>query len=380
LSGVPGRIKVFHVIKSLGRGGAEMLLQESLRFADRRRFEYEFGYFLPWKDAMVPGLTAQGAEVTCFGARSNLGILLSARRVAAHLRQRRVDVLHCHLPLAGSVGRIAGRLAGVPVVYTEHNKLERYHPLTRRLNLALWDWQDWVIAVSGDVAASIRRHTRSLVRVDVVLNGVDTTRFVRSEADGMGTRRSLGIPPGAPVVGSVAVFRIQKRLQDWVESARRLHECHPEMHFVLVGDGPLRTEIVALADSLGLRGSMHFPGLREDVRPYLAAIDVYLMSSVFEGLPVALLEAMSMECAIVSTGVGGIPEVVRSGENGVLVEPKRADLLAAAVSDLLTAPETLRRYGAAARATVRARFSVERMVAEVEAKYGEIVERHRQHG
>jgi glycosyltransferase involved in cell wall biosynthesis len=88
---------------------------------------------------------------------------------------------------------------------------------------------------------------------------------------------------------------------------------------------------------------------------------------------------MSMECAIVSTRVGGIPEVVRSGENGVLVEPKRPDLLAAAVSELLDAPETLRRYGAAARATVCSGFSMDRMVAEIEAKYGEIVERRPQH-
>jgi glycosyltransferase involved in cell wall biosynthesis len=120
--------------------------------------------------------------------------------------------------------------------------------------------------------------------------------------------------------------------------------------------------------------------LQEDVRPYLAAIDVYLMSSIFEGLPVALLEAMSMECAVVSTAVGGIPEVIRSGENGVLVEPKRPDLLAAAVSALLFEPAELRRYGGAARATVRSRFSVERMVAEIEAKYLEIVRRPHQHG
>ncbi|MGH7508102.1 MAG: glycosyltransferase [Gemmatimonadales bacterium] len=377
---MPGPIRVLHVIKSLGRGGAEMLLQEGLRFADRKRFEYEFGYFLPWKDAMVPGLMAQGAGVTCFGARSNVGILLSARRLAAHLRQRRVDVLHCHLPIAGSVGRIAGRLAGVPVVYTEHNKLERYHPLTRRLNLASWDWQDWVIAVSSDVAESIRSHTRSSVRVDVVLNGVDTAHFVRDQAKGASARRALGIPPGAPVVGTVAVFRVQKRLEDWLAAACRLHQRHPELHFLVVGDGPLRSEIMALANSLGLSDTIRFPGLQEDVRPYLAAIDVYLMSSVFEGLPVALLEAMSMECAVVSTAVGGIPEVIRSGQNGVLVEPKRPDLLAAVVSELLSAPAELRRYGAAGRATVRARFSVERMVAELEAKYVEIVERRRQHG
>jgi glycosyltransferase involved in cell wall biosynthesis len=278
------------------------------------------------------------------------------------------------------VGRIAGRLAAVPVVYTEHNELERYHPLTRRLNLATWNWQDRVIAVSGDVAASIRRHTRSNVRVDVVLNGVDTTRFARDQVDCASVRLALGIPPGAPVIGTVAVFRAQKGLEDWLEGARKLQQRHPDLHFLLVGDGPLRSKIIALANSLGLGDAIHFPGLQEDVRPYLAAIDVYLMSSVFEGLPVALLEAMSMECAVVSTAVGGIPEVIRTGENGVLVEAKCPDLLAAAASELLSAPAELRRYGAAARATIRAGFSVERMVAEVEAKYLEISGRRHQDG
>jgi glycosyltransferase involved in cell wall biosynthesis len=350
-----------------------MLLQEGLRFADRQRFDYQFGYFFPWKNALVAGLVAQGAGVTCFEAHTNLGILLSARRVAAHLRRSRVDLLHCHMPLAGSVGRMAARLAGVPVVYTEHNTLERYHPLTRRLNLASWSWQERVIAVSSEVAASIRRHTRSKVRVDVVPNGIDTGRFIRNQASGASLRCSLGIPLDVPVVGTVAVFRVQKRLEHWLDAARRLHQSFPEMHFVLVGDGPLRPRIESLADSLGLRSCVHFTGLQEDVRPYLSATDLYLMSSIFEGLPVALLEAMAMECAIVSTAVGGIPEVIRRGENGLLVEPDRPDLLAAAVARLLSEPAEVRSYGRAARETVCNQFGVDRMVAEVEAKYVEIV-------
>jgi glycosyltransferase involved in cell wall biosynthesis len=265
-------------------------------------------------------------------------------------------------------------------VYTEHSKLNRYNALTRCLNLATWNWQEHVIAVSEDVAESVRRCMRSQVPVQVIRNGVDIKHFRRSQGDWTSGRRALGIPDDAPVVGTVAGFRAVKRLDDWLESARKLRQRYPELHFLLVGDGPLRGQIMGLADSLGLSDTIHFPGLQEDVRPYLAAIDVYLMSSAFEGLPVALLEAMSMECAVVSTAVGGIPEVIRSGENGVLVEAKRPDLLAAAVSELLSAPAELRRYGAAARATVHAGFSLERMVAEVEAKYLEIISRRHQRG
>jgi L-malate glycosyltransferase len=368
-------IRVFHLIKSLGRGGAEMLLSEALRFADRERFDYQYGYFLPWKDALVPALREQGAEVRCFGGNNNLQILLAARRVAEHLRLCEADVLHCHLPIAGVVGRIAGRLAGIPVVYSEHNKQERYHPLTRRLNAATWGWQACAVAVSADVAESIRAHIRSEVPLRVVLNGVDIDRFDRCMADGATIREQFGIPGNAPVVGTVAVFRVQKRLLDWVEAARLLRERFRAVHFLLVGDGPLREDVVAAVARAGLQDVVHLPGIREEVRPFLAATDIYMMSSIFEGLPVALLEAMAMKCAPVCTAVGGIPELIRDGENGLLTEPERPEQLAKAVGDLLADPKRIASLGAAARSTVEAGFSMQRMARELEDVYLAVVGR-----
>jgi L-malate glycosyltransferase len=368
-------IRIFHLIKSLGRGGAEVLLPETLRFGDRERFTYGYGYFLPWKHALVPALHALDAEVTCFPARSAT-IPLAAGRVARHLETWRADLLHCHMPLAGAVGRLAGRLAGVPVVYTEHNRMERFHPLTRWLNRATWRLQDQAIAVSGDVATSIRRHTRADVPLEIVLNGVDVDRFRRSHGDPSAVREALGIPADAPVVGTVAVFRVQKRLDDWLRAARLLRGSHPDAHFVIVGDGPLREDVLGLIRELDLEGIVHLPGLQEDVRPYLAAIDVYMMSSIFEGLPIALLEAMAMECAVVSTSVGGIPEVVRPGENGYLVEPGRPEELARVVCDLLLTPDRSRRLGEAARRTVQSQFSMTRMAGQLEQIYLSVLERY----
>jgi glycosyltransferase involved in cell wall biosynthesis len=369
--GIDG-MRVFHLIKSLGRGGAEMLLPETLRHADRERFAYDYGFFLPSKRALVPALEIQGASVVCFGAANNASILLAASRVARHVRRLNADLIHCHLPIAGVVGRIAGKLARIPVVYTEHNLQERYNPITRRLNLATWRWQERVVAVSGDVAESIRNHASARIPVEVVRNGVDVDRFDRDRSDAA-VRSALNIPPGAPVVGTVAVFRVQKRLDDWLKAARILRTRHPTIHFVLVGDGPLRGELLTKAAALDLDDCIHWPGLQQDVRPYLAAMDVYLISSMFEGLPVALLEAMSMRCAVVATAVGGIPEVIRDGQNGFLVEPGRPERLAEVTSTVLGTPAALARCGAAARRTVEDGFSIQRMTRALEGTYLDVM-------
>ena len=364
------KLRVLHLIKSLGRGGAEMLLLEGLRCADRQSFEYSYGYFFPWKDALVPELRMYGADVTCFEARSNLRILLSARRLAAHLKMHRIDLVHGHLPLAGVVGRLAGRLARVPVIYSEHNKQEHYAGATRTLNRLSWPYQQRVIAVSADVADSIRTHLHSIVPIQVILNGVDTTRF---RPDGVTSARAdLGISADAPVIGAVAVFRKQKQLPLWIEAAALVRSRFPAARFLLVGDGPLREEVEALIAAKGLKEAFCLPGLQADVRPYLAAMDVYLMSSAFEGLPVALLEAMSMGCVPVCTAVGGIPEAVTTGETGMLTEPGNARALAEATISLLDDRQRLQIMSAAARRTIELRFSMTRMTRELEAVYREV--------
>ena len=364
---------VLHLIKSLGLGGAENLLLEAARHGSPSGTRLSFGYFLPHKDALVPPLRAAGAEVTCFAARSAAGILLRVPAVARHLRRQRVDLVHAHLPLAGVAARLAGRLARVPVVYTEHNLLERYHPLTRAANLATWRLQRQVVAVSAEVAASIAGRTGGSVPVRVVANGVPVDRLRRDPEAAAALRRALGIPAEAPVVGQVAVFRRQKRLDLWLDAAREIHRQVPESHFLLVGDGPLRAEVESWVAASGLGGAVHLVGLQSEIVPYLSAIDLLMISSDFEGLPLVLLEAMALERPVVSTAVGGIAEVVVDGETGVLVSPGDAAALARAAIDLLRQPLRRRAMGEAARQRVERAFGTRRMLAELEQLYGRVV-------
>ena len=372
------KLKVFHLIKSLGRGGAEVLLTEGLAVAERDHYDFGYGYFLPWKDTLVPALGAQGADVVCFEAKDNARILLAARRVAKHLLAWDADIVHAHLPVAGVVARLAGRLAGVPVVYTEHNLMERYHPLTRRLNLATWRMQAQALAVSGEVEDSIRRHSGNQVPVQTVLNGVNTRSYDPANHDGTVVRSEWGIPYDVPVVGTVAVFRTQKRLDHWLKVARRVREAVPETHFLLVGDGPLRAEVDARIREHDLESVVHLAGLQEETRPYFAAFDAYLMTSQFEGLPIALLEAMAMAVPPVVTAVGGMPELVANGYNGYLQPFGMVDGLAERLVQVLQDADHRRALGASARQTVVDGFSMERMQGELEAIYEHVIAKHRE--
>lgn len=359
-------LRVVHLIKSLGLGGAETLLAQGLLAVDPARVTSAVGYFLPWKDAMVAPLRASGAEVVCFEAHATAELLTRMVEVARFLRTWGADVLHCHLPLAGVVGRAAGRVAGVPVLYTEHNVMERYHPWTRRMNVATWRLQRHAVAVSGEVADSIRRHAPASVPVTIVPNGVPVAAFAPTATSRTRVRRALDIPDDAPVVGTVAVLRSQKRLDRWLDAAAAIIRTVPGTHFVVVGDGPLRRSLEERARALGLLASVRFVGLQTDVASYYAAMDVYLMSSDFEGLPLALLEAMAAERPAVAPRVGGIPEAIVDGRTGILVQPGDVAGLATATAALLADAGRRRSMGRAARARVEQHHGIGRMMRELE--------------
>jgi len=363
--------KVCQLIKGLGRGGAEGLLPQVIR-SGADGCEHSVGYFLPWKDALVGDLAAAGVPVCCFPARSPAGMLLRVPAIARWLRREGADILHCHLPLAGVVGRLAAQLAGVPVVYTEHNLQERYHPWTRRANLATWRLQAAVVAVSGDVATSIGRHAHPGVPVRVVLNGIEPPPPPDPGAVAR-ARAACGATDGAPLAGTVAVLRAQKRLDLWIEAAGAILDAVPEARFVIVGDGPLRGELEARAAAGRTAGRVHFAGLQEDVAPWLAAMDLYLMSSQFEGLPLALLEAMSAGLPVVATRVGGIGEVVDDGVSGRLVEFGDPDALGRTAVELLRDPGAGERLGERGRQEVAERFGVARMARELGAVYRDVL-------
>ncbi len=376
-----GRIKILHIIKSLGRGGAEMLLPETLRLHDQSKFDFHYIYFLPWKNQMVDSLIANGGSVTCIAANNNIELMLKWYQVRDYIKKHDIQVIHAHLPWAGIIAKMVGRLTNVPVIYTEHNKQERYHRITRLLNLTTMNWLTTIVAVSEDVAVSIKKHKPNLHAVlQVILNGVNTQEFAPHKFSGKEIRKALNIAEDALIVGTIAVFRFQKRLDVWIEIAQKILTKIPSAHFIIVGDGPLKEMLMEKRKSLGMEERIHFTGLQTEVRPYLAAFDIYMMSSVFEGLPIALLETMASGCAVVSTDAGGIKEVIRHNVDGMLCSVEQPEVLADFVTTLNAAPEKRKQLSISARRRIEEIFSMDKMVEKLEALYLELYSSRRVSG
>jgi glycosyltransferase involved in cell wall biosynthesis len=367
-------IPVLHIIKSLGRGGAEMLLPETLSKHDKNKYQFHYIYFLPWKYQMVEAIEKEGGKVSCFPASNNLKIILQARKISAYVKKHKIQLIHCHLPWAGIVGRIVGKMTGIPVVYTEHNTWERYHKLTYHLNKISFINQEIVIAVSEDVANSIRKyHHKNRPVIHVVTNGINTEKYTNGLKTNTCIRKQLNISDNSTVIGITCVFRKQKRLDIWLDIAKALHNQYPETIFIIVGDGVLKKEIQQKYLSLEMQDYLHFVGLQAEIRPYLEAMDIFMMSSEFEGLPIALLEAMSMECMPACTAAGGIPELVNDSSNGVLVPVNDPMQLVERLSSYLKETDKIKILGRAARETVVQSFSMQKMVCEIENIYDNLL-------
>lgn len=364
------KIKVLHVIKSLGRGGAEMLLPETLQVHDTAVFEFHYLYFLPWKDQMVEAIEQSGGKVTCFAAKNNVLLLLQYKKIIRYCQEHDIQLLHAHLPWAGFVSRLVHLLTGIPVLYTEHNMQERYHVVTRVLNRFTFRYQTVGIGVSEEVTRSIHHNIGPKIPVHTVLNGVNTEAFQRQNPVAASSiRRQLGIPPDAFVVGTVAVFRFQKRLDLWLEIMKAALDKAPGMYGIVVGAGPLEAAIREKHQALGLEGKVFFVGLQTDVKPYYEAMDAFMMCSSFEGLPIALLEAMSMGCAVLTTAAGGVKEVLATPEHGIVVSVADWNTLADALLDLAHHREQLAALQRAARLRVEHSFSLNAMTVALEQLY-----------
>ncbi len=292
------------------------------------------------------------------------------------MRRGAYDIVHTHSSKAGVLGRLAARSAGVPViVHTVHGWSfhDRMSPARLRFYVALerlgaWACQAMIVVSPRDIAKGLAQGIGQLEDYVVIRSGIELSRFGHPAVPATETRRQWGIPDGAPVVISVTRLSPQKAPLDLIDAFALVAGANPEVRFLVVGDGPLRPEVEARLASLGIAHRVVLTGLRRDVPELLAAGDIFVLSSLWEGLPRVLPQAMATGLPIVCTAADGTGEAIADGENGFLVPRAEPAALAARVVELLADPELRRRLGAAGRRRAPA-YGAQRMVADIDALY-----------
>lgn len=370
------RPRVLWLTKGLGLGGAERLLTSVAAGIDPERFEVEVAYLLPWKDAFVAELEQHGVRVVCLGARRTVDPRW-VLRLRSLLRQRRYAVVHTHSPVPAAAARMLVR-SPTRLVHTEHNVWDRYRWPTHTINALTYTRNDVAIAVSDAVADSIvppRWLPGERPVVETLLHGVDLANVPRGPAARAAARDLLGIPADTPVIGSVANLTPKKDHTGLLAAMVQVRRDVPDARLLLVGSGPLEDQLRREVTDRGLEDAVTFLGSRDDVATLLPALDVFVLGSRFEGLPISLLEAMAAEVSCVATRVGGIPEAITDGVEGRLVAPGAPDALATALVEVLSDAEARARLARAGLARVRAEFSIERAVLRTQALYDQLLGR-----
>lgn len=299
---------------------------------------------------------AREAGLEVFEVRMRNGVDLAAvARMASLFRRERVDVVNTHSGRDSILGGLAGRLSGRLVVRTRHLAL----PLTSRFTYTTLPHH--VVSVSEHVRRYLMSEGVPADRVSTIYTGIDPAAM---QLDGPSTLRAeLDLPADVPLVGTVAILRMKKGHRFIVEAAPRILAACPDTHFVFAGDGPQMENLRAQIAAAGLTARIHLLGLRRDIANVLAACDLFLLPTEQEALGTSYIEAMAMGLPVVGTDVDGVPEVVRQGENGLLIRPGDADSLAEAVIRLLSDDALRLAMGQRSRALVSSVFHVETMCA-----------------
>jgi glycosyltransferase involved in cell wall biosynthesis len=323
-------------------------------------------------------LLERATELGCVPLAIDIqGKPLDRVKLGRWLRAMNVEVFHCHAGIGweGHAGIYAARDSCVPVVVrTEHLPYLITQPLQRAEHNDMVDALDRLICVSREAYDSFIRNGIPAQRLAVIRNGIS---FTPAESDRQGVRKQFGLPAGAKIVLTVARMTAQKGHSYLLRAIPEILRREPNAYFLWVGGGPLEDELRQQMESLNIpRHHLIFGGRRDDVPQLLAASDVFALPSLFEGLPIVVLEAMASGLPVVGTRVCGTSEAIEDGLSGRLVEPADSKTLAAGIVEALTDTAQIARWREAARQRVQSHFSAQRMADEVVDLYNAMYAAH----
>ena len=354
--------RILHVIATLDAAGAEQQMVQLVTRLDRREFQPRVCCLTRGGPLEAPLRTADvPVQILEKRGKFDLRVLLRLRAV---LRDFQPQIVHTWLPTANTIGRLAALFGRRPLLVASERAADVWKGRLRR-------WTDRRLARRTDLilcnAQAVRRFLTERIglpeeKIQVIQNGLDMEAFDR-HAD---QEPADDLPPTGQgrIIGAVARLEPQKDIPALVEAFARLPERLSDTHLWIAGEGPERPRIEQLIAGHGMGGRVWLAGRRNDIPALLRRMDLFVLPSLWEGLPNAVLEAMAARRAVVATRVDGTPEAVAEGETGLLVPPRDTAALADAITRLLDDPDLRARYGAAGRRRVETVFGIERMVKD----------------
>lgn len=379
----PRRPHILHLTFGTELGGTETMILRSLDHVDTQSFRFSVAAFME-RGPLLERAARRGCTTLLMGMRGErdvVGLVRALPRLYRFMRREDVALLYTYGYYTGLAGRVVARLAGTRVICGQRTADPRRPRIRSFLNRAFSGLVDLYVS-NSEAGRRLLIETDRIraAKVVTVHSGIDAEWGASASAareptpSGITSSRSGGRPAGEDaVVGMVAHFRHGKSFDQIVRIGEEIRHSLPGVTFILVGDGETRGEVERLALRTEHRSAFVFAGALDDIAPLLSKLDLFVLATETEGLPVSIIEAMAMARPVIATSVGGIPEIVDDGVTGLLVPPGDDGALAAAIRRLLADRELAGRMGEAGRRRIRERFDMKMMVVRLEAIYRRVL-------
>lgn len=364
------KLKILHTIRQGQIGGGETHVLDLVRHLDPAMFESSVISFTDGE--MVHKMKESGVSCEVIHTEKAFDFRIWGK-VERYISENNFDLIHAHGTRACSNTFWATNKQGLPLLYTVHGW--SFHDSQPKLTRFLRQWSEKLLVnrTSGNILVSKSNQQQGIEKIQmpksqVVYNGVDLQKFNCNNEYAL-TKSSLGLPPETPIVALIARLTVQKDPLTFIEAAKKVIESGTNAHFLIVGDGELGEKCVKLAKRLNVEDYITFAGFRTDIPQVLSVVDIYCLPSLWEGLPIGILEAMAMNKAVIATPADGSTELIADGKTGLLVERKNSDQLAQAIISLSEDLEYRKEISLNALKMVREQFSITTMTDQMAQVY-----------
>lgn len=366
-------IEILILITELGIGGAQKLVAQTAEGLNRNKYEitvaclYQAGYWAKW-------LESHGISVLDLKMRSKFDFHVLTR-LASHVRSKEIRLINTHLFHANLVGTMIGKRVDVPVIISTRHSDEiggRRREIINRLTVP---FRDHTIAISDSVMRTeLKRSGVNPLKISTITNGIDTNEFLKSDEHLIASiRNEFDLSNDDIVIVYIGRIVPEKGLAFLLNAVRLLKPKCYDTKVLIIGGGTAESEVQSMVAKNNLQDSVILGGIRTEISEILSIGDIFVLPSLWEGLPLGLIEAMAAAKPVIATAVGGVPEIVINEKTGLLVPPADSESLAEAILTLLKDPARARQMGEAGRNRAIEHFDIKRTIQQTEALYDSLL-------